>query len=192
MPMASLVSQAIGVRPTRDPNVKLGIQRTGTRTARKAPAHIEMRGGKAVYISDAPSAICLVGYVGGQLFSLEDCSVNFPAFGNSFAAVTVTAMDRKPIRSSSRILLTLVGKVENQEMVWNAQRTSVGSKWGHGPTVAEGIPATLSLAAGSRHLVWALDGAGKRLGQVPANVEGGRLTFTVGPQYRTLWYEIAD
>ena len=38
--------------------------------------------------------------------------------------------------------------------------------------------------------VWALDGSGKRRGQVEATLTGGRLTFAIGPDHRTLWYEI--
>ena len=99
-------------------------------------------------------------------------------------------MDRRPLAESRRLLLTLAGKVENQDMGWNAARTSVGNKWGHGPTVAEGIPAAVSLrTTGARH-VWALDSTGKRVGDVHAAWADGLLTFTVGPQFKTLWYEV--
>jgi hypothetical protein len=101
-------------------------------------------------------------------------------------------MDGQPVRESKRMLLTLVGKVENQGMVWNADRTSVGNQWGHGPTMAEGIPATVSVLAPVAH-VYALDGTGNRGPELtlttPANRAADR-QFTVGPQHKTLWYEI--
>jgi hypothetical protein len=137
------------------------------------------------YREISPSADVLVGDIGGQTVGLEGTSLTFPNFGDNFAAVTLTQMPNK-----SR-LLTMIGKVENQGMVWNAERTSIGDQWGHGPTMAEGIPATVTLKSdGPRH-VYALDGTGKRVTDVPVTFEGGNLKFTVGPQYKTLWYEIA-
>ena len=144
------------------------------------------------YLAVSPSAQSVTGYVGGQSVTLGRNTLTFPAFGNNFAATTLTAMDRKPLAESRRLLLTLVGKVENQDMGWNAGRTSVGNKWGHGPTVAEGIPATVTLKTNVARHVWALDGEGKRMGEVPATYANGSLTFTVGPQFKTLWYEIGE
>ncbi len=159
----------------------------------KATLQLQNTAGGAIYSSTFIAAQSLVGYVGGQTTTLGQNIFTFPAFGNNFAAGTLTAMDQKPVPQSRRLLLTLVGKVENQGMVWNAARTSVGDQWGHGPTLAEGIPATVTLRTdgGARH-VWALDGTGKRVGEVPAAYANGRLTFTVGPQFKTLWYEIGE
>ncbi len=160
----------------------------------------------AQYMAAGASAYCLAGYVGGTtadvnalLYRVKNrpnvdvtvASFTFPTFGNNFAAMTLTAMDQKPIPQSRRLLLTLVGKVENQGMGWNADRASVGDQWGHGPVMAEGVPATVSLKTdgGARH-VWALDSTGKRATEVPATYAKGVLTFTVGPQFKTLWYEV--
>jgi hypothetical protein len=38
--------------------------------------------------------------------------------------------------------------------------------------------------------VHALDTRGKRQGKVEARREGDRVTFRIGPEHRTLWYEI--
>ena len=142
------------------------------------------------YTAVSPSAQAVAGYVGGQAVTLGGNTMTFPAFGNNFAAVTLTAMDRKPTAQSQKMLLTLVGKVENQGMGWNSDRTSVGDQWGHGPTLAEGIPAAVSLKTNGPRTVWALDGTGKHSQRVPATYAGGSLTFTVGPKYRTVWYAV--
>lgn len=142
------------------------------------------------YQAISPNAATVVGYVGGQTVALGGSTLAFPKFGNNFAAVTLTPTDGKPLAASLRLLLTLVGKVENQGMVWNADRTSVGDQWGHGPTVAEGIPATVRLKTSLARRVWALDVTGKRVQEVPATYANGALTFTVGPKYKTLWYEV--
>lgn len=158
-----------------------------------SPSSIEVTGkaDTACYTAISPSTQSVIGFVGGQSITVGSSTFVFPSFGNNFAAMTLAAMDRKPLPTSDRLLLTLVGKVENQGMVWNAARTSVGDQWGHGPTLAEGIPATITLKTRTARHVYILDGTGKRAGDVPATFADGTLTFTVGPQYQTLWYEIA-
>ncbi len=194
MPVASLFTQALGIETTTNPTVhEAVVLRKESRMARlPSEARVEMRSGKALYTCNSPSTLSIVGFVGGEQVALPGSVITFPNFGNGFASVTLTTLDGAPIESSRRILFTLVGKVENQGMIWNAQRTSVGTNWGHGPTLAEGIPAVVALSVTRVVNVWALDGTGKRMSSVPAKNENGRLTFTVGPQYRTVWYELSQ
>ena len=143
-----------------------------------------------LYSANSPFSSAAAGYVGGQTVTLGANTLTFPKFGNNFAAMTLTAMDRKPTVQSLKLLLTLVGKVENQGMGWNADRTSVGDQWGQGPTLAEGIPAAVSLKTDGPRTVWALDGTGTHSQRVPAAYANGSLTFTAGPEYRTVWYAV--
>ncbi|BDI33624.1 hypothetical protein CCAX7_56750 [Capsulimonas corticalis] len=146
----------------------------------------------AVYTAQSPQIQAFAGYVGHRSVGFGTLTLVCPSFGNNFASGVLAAMDGKPILQSRRMLLTLAGKVENQDMVWSADRTSVGNQWGHGPTIAEGIPATVTIKIASARRVWALDGTGKRAAPVPATYKKGELTFTAGPQYQTLWYEIGE
>jgi len=190
----AIFSRRLAVLLDRSPNPAGVI--LAVRAPRSAPdgprsVFVDKAAAGSRYTALSPFAQSVVGYIGGQTVTLGANALAFPAFGNDFAAVTLTAMDRRPLAESRRLLLTLVGKVENQDMGWNAARTSVGDKWGHGPTVAEGIPAAVTLRTGGARHVWALDGTGKRVGAVPATWADGLLTFTVGPQFKTLWYEVA-
>ncbi len=144
-----------------------------------------------IYSVNAPEAKSLVGLVGGQTFALDNITVTFPKFGDNFAAMTLTAMDKLPFAKSKSVLLTLVGKVENQEMGWNKDRTSVGNQWGHGPVIAEGIPCKVSLPGKIGYKVYALNASGKRDHQVISVITAGMIVFTVSPTDRTLWYEIS-
>ncbi len=150
-----------------------------------------------LYVADSPGAVAVVGFVGGQTVKTQAATFTFPKFGDNFAAVTLTPLDGRPVAQSHHLLLTLIGKVENEGMHWNAARTSVGDQWGHAPTMAEGIPATVSLTPDpdSHEHIYPLDGTGRRTGEVPClSIDGGAVInppfFTVGPQYKTVWYEI--
>ena len=59
---------------------------------------------------------------------------------------------------------------------------------GHAPSLVEGIAAKITLpVSGKKMKVWALDERGQRRDEIP--LTGG--TLEIGPQYRTLWYEVA-
>lgn len=64
--------------------------------------------------------------------------------------------------------------------------------WGSGPMLTEGIPATLKLASKARRTrCWALDERGKRCAKVPVKkAEDGKAIIEIGPEYKTVWYEI--
>ena len=153
----------------------------------------------AQYVAESPDSLTIVGFVGGQTVTTKAATFTFPAFGNNFAAVTLTPLDRKPLAQSHHLLLTLVGKVENQDMHWNAAHTSVGNQWGHAPTMAEGIPAHVHVSGQVGLRMYALDANGRRAKEVPnassivingGTVLGSPSDFNVGPQYQTVWYEI--
>ncbi len=146
--------------------------------------------GQSRYTAIGDGAVVATGYLGGQTVDLGPASFSFPVFGNNFAAMTLAAIDGKPLAKSDRLLLTIVGKGENLEMGWNADRTSVGRSWGHGPVQAEGIPATLVVRNPGVKSAWALDPTGARKAAVPVSVAGGTATVTIGPSYETVWYEL--
>ena len=87
------------------------------------------------------------------------------------------------------MLLAAVGSADNENMSWNAARTSVGNNWGDGPTRVNGIAAEVALPfrVSSVH---SLDGRGQRQAALPVKVDGNTAQFTIGPEHRTLWYEI--
>ena len=109
----------------------------------------------------------------------------------NFAALTLNAVDGRPIEQSHTLLLTALANVENKGMMWNASHTSVGDQWGTGPTQAEGIAATILLTTEAKKAtVYALDATGKRVREVDCTLQNGSLRFTIDPQYQTAWYEI--
>jgi hypothetical protein len=144
------------------------------------------------FIAEGAGAVTGAGYVGGQTIRSGAVALTFPEFGNNFAAYAVNALDGKPLTQSTRLLLTLVGKAENADMVWDAKRTTVSNHWGHGPVLAEGIPAAVMIANKSVRRVWVLDTRGGRVKEIPVTLSGGAATFTVGPEYGTIWYELAE
>ena len=110
----------------------------------------------------------------------------------NWAAITLTLVDGDSFAGTGRCLITATGYTENTAMGWkNDQKATVGNDWGKSPSLIEGIPATITLpvAAGRVH-AWSLDERGQRAQSVPVHNNNGLAVLYLGPQYRTLWYEV--
>jgi hypothetical protein len=144
-----------------------------------------------LYTVDAPAAKAVVGRCTGKTTRLEGAEFEVKANPRGFAVLTLNAADGQPLARSARLLLTAAGNVENTGMGWNADHTSVGTQWGRAPTVCEGIAGNVVLTTAAKTArVYALSGAGARAEVVPASLQGGQLSFDIGPRFNTLWYEI--
>ena len=129
-----------------------------------------------------------VGFTDARALDLGSVSIRTV---QGWSAIALAQMDDAPLGGSGRALLVAAGYVANTGMVWkNAEQNSL-SDWGRAPTLVEGVPAEVAIDVGDRALsVWALDERGLRHSPVPVRVEGGRAVFSIGPEHRTLWYEL--
>jgi len=147
---------------------------------------------QALFTVNSPGAKAVAGYLGGRTANLSGVQCEMAPTQRNFVSLTLTSMDGKPIQRSGTLLLTLVDKVENTGLQWNADRTFAANAWTTGPTVAQTVKATIALPTAARKAqVWALDATGKRVTLVPSTLSRGQLRFGADPKYRALWYEIA-
>ena len=158
----------------------------------KGPLKWKAEGTDAPYfLADSPSSKAMLGFLGGTTAQTDGWRIQMATTPRNFAAFTLSALDGKPMEQSKALLLIAVGSVENLGMGWNADRTSVGDKWGTGPTQAEGVHGVVSIRTlATSGTVYALDGTGKRRGKVESKIANGLLTFAIGPESKTIWYEI--
>lgn len=133
-----------------------------------------------------------VGFVGGHRTTGGDAATfEFPLQGNGFAAAVLSALDGKPLATSSRALLTIANRAENPGMAWNRDRTSVGEGWGKGPVQAEGVECVMTVRTKTLRVAWALDPKGRRKLKLPTTYRDGTLVVRAHPKYKTLWYELS-
>jgi hypothetical protein len=171
------------------------LRRQVTGPVGPAGAFVARHARGVTYTVDAQGAKVLTGFIGGDRFALSGITFAFPDFGRNaegFGALTLVDLDGRDLMTTRRALLTLVGGAENSGMGWNEERTSVGDQWGDGPVVAEGIPCVISIPTARALRVFPLDASGKRGPPLAVTRKEERLTFRVGPESKTLWYEIAD
>ncbi len=143
-----------------------------------------------VLVAATERAAVATGFLGGATIEAGALRVVCPRFGRDFATVAVVSLNDQPLATAPRVLVTIVARAENQGIKWNATRTSTGGDWGHGPTIAERVPATITLAGMAGRKVYALAPDGTRTRQVKTKSAAGALTFTVSPKDRALHYEL--
>jgi hypothetical protein len=179
-----------GAAYARRVGVRMG---KGQVTLDKAPSplsYVNTDPKTAQFTADTPAAKAVVGFVAGRTVAVGDASFTFGEMPNGFASLTLVSLDEKPLANSSKALLTVADRVENTDMQWNAAHNSVNDHWGHGPAVADGVPVTVALKCDGPRKVSALDATGAVRGSVASKYENGELTFSAGPEHKTLWYVI--
>ncbi|HZL45513.1 MAG TPA: hypothetical protein VFC28_04740 [Opitutaceae bacterium] len=170
------------------------------------PSHVEHHGESRVtavrmvqtkrgpaYLAAVAPAAAIVGYIGGSSLTAGDLAVVCGDFGLNFAAIGAVALDERPLSVSTRVLVTLAARAENQGTKWNAARTSVGDAWGKGgPPIAERVPAIVRLKTSGPRRVTALAPDGSAAGEIAATWTDGWLSFSTREGPATLHYEIHD
>ena len=145
-------------------------------------------------VINTPRTVGVWGLVGRQSVDCDSWHFGFGQIERDYAVAIATSRDGQTLLKSRSILLTVVSNGENQDMGWNADRTSVGTKWGHGPTVVNGVPLALTIPASqTARRLYALDSRGRRVQEISARpAPNDRITFNLGPQWKTLFYEFSD
>jgi len=142
----------------------------------------------AVYKVNAPAVKAAVGYLGGKNIELGSVSINMDTTAFNWAAITIAALDGKPVEESSKVLITVAGRVENTDWKWDENFTTLGGDWGKAPAMAEGIPAKIVFRDMDKFSVYALDPTGKETIEVGSYKKGRERVVNIGAQYKTLWY----
>jgi hypothetical protein len=83
-----------------------------------------------------------VGWVGGKTVATADAEFRIKT---PFCAVSLVALDSRPLATSTRILLVAAARCANTSMQWNSERTSIGDKWGVPPLMVEAVEGEVAL-----------------------------------------------
>jgi len=107
-----------------------------------------------------------------------------------FCAITLSALDEKPIAAAERLLLTAGTRAAYVDMKWNAKRTSLES-WGQKPMSIAPVTGAVTLRGltGAKSIeAQPLDAVGRPLGAaIPATKSGDGWSLAIGNP-ATTWY----
>jgi len=136
---------------------------------------------------DTPRSKGVIGFAERRTYDLGGIGIEFGALKQGFGIIQLTVLEGADFSSAKRILVTAVATAENTGMEWkDVKRDSVGSQWGHSPSLVEGVPAKIRFLPGQKWKAWPLDERGRRR-EAMALQEN---TLEIGPESKTLWYEL--
>lgn len=115
----------------------------------------------------------------GQTVQTSTGGVSFRNEGSD-ATVWVSALDRKPIRSSQRLLVTHLTDLQNTDIRYAEPARQILLAWGKLPHLVRAGMAEvkIKLTSPQKYRVYALSTSGQRIADIPAEVEGNTLKFT--------------
>lgn len=143
-----------------------------------------------VFTIDTPRSKAALGFTDGRRLELGAVTITPGPTRQGWSAIAITQMEGSAIGATGRALLVAGGDLENTGQVWKSPTRDSVSSWGSAPVTIEGIPAEIALATEADVTVWALNETGQRRAEVPVRREASRATFAIGPEHRTLWYEV--
>jgi hypothetical protein len=136
---------------------------------------------------DTPRSKAVIGFAERRSYDLGGIGIRFGALKQGFGILQLTVLEGADFPSARRILVTAVATAENTGMQWkDVNRDSVGSHWGRAPSLVEGVSAKIRLLPGGKWKAWALDERGQRREETSLHEN----TLEIGPEYKTLWYEL--
>jgi hypothetical protein len=139
---------------------------------------------------DSPNTKVFYGFLGKEGdIRLNDVKINVKT---DFATVAISTLTDEPVRSSSNMLLTAVGRADNTDSRYNKEHTKQLDV-GHGPVQVEIIEARIEIETNKSNLrVLAINPQGFITGYIPSEYKDGIFSFEIGKEYQSMYYLIQD
>ena len=154
---------------------------------------------KGVWTVNTRNTKVFSGFPAGRTFDLGGVRIKVGETSIGWATVSLVSHDATGFGEDgrpARILLAATSLSLNAGVKFTEHEENkiscYGADWGHSPVVNEGVPASVTLPAdASRVRCRALDEHGEPKAEVPVSADAaGRAVVLIGPEYRTVWYEI--
>lgn len=125
----------------------------------------------------------VTGFVGGEKFSFDDLNMEIKT---PYAALIVTSLTDKPIKSSSRLLVTAVARARNDKSSSNQNK---GNKYNSGIFV-EPVDGIIFFKEKFSCKIYSLSPSGERKDVIPIIQNQNSMSVKFDGNYRSMHYEI--
>lgn len=146
------------------------------------------------YTVDTVRSKLFTGFVRGRRFSLGNVTLQIGPTRLDWATISMTAIDGKGFDQPGRILIAATGVVQNRDadlQRLDGNKATLQNHWGSEPVLCEGIPAKITLPIKARQVqCYPLDELGNRREAIPVTQVDDRAQIEIGPECRTVWYEV--
>jgi hypothetical protein len=150
--------------------------------------------GAGYFTADTPRTKLFTGFVAGRTFDLGPVKLRIGQTRLDWATVSMVAIDGKGFDKPGRILIAATGWEQNSDAKLESlggSRVTLRDRWGREPILCEGVPAAILLPVEpDRVTFYPLDESGNRRPSAPVAGRDGKTLLTLGPQHKTVWYEV--
>jgi len=168
---------------------------------------------RGVLIINTSRSIAVLGYISNKTYRFGTITIKpGNTLLNGWGSIAIHVIEGNDFRDWKRLLIIAIGYTTNTGMVIYEYDTkkllfittssliniheylgkiTCNRKWGHAPTLTEGIPAQILIQTSTSIKAWALDNIGKRSQPLSVHSRDHYKMINIGPQYRTIWYEIS-
>ncbi|MDR7435875.1 MAG: hypothetical protein QN189_12225 [Armatimonadota bacterium] len=133
---------------------------------------------------DTPRTQGAVGFLSRTPIHLGDVQIR----SATDAAIVLTSLDGRPLAQSKRMLLTAVARQMNTGQRWREDERGLAD-WGTGPVLLQPVRATITLQGTLGLRVFALNGRGERVTEVPVTCSGTWCSFSINTLDK-VWFEL--
>ncbi|MBE0656023.1 MAG: hypothetical protein IH594_19645 [Bacteroidales bacterium] len=139
---------------------------------------------------DTPDTKAVYGFVGKEgLINLSGFKVSVKT---DFATVAISTLTDEPIKSSTNMLLTTIGRADNTNSRYNDDHTKQ-LDIGHGPILIEIIEAAFEIETDKKNLqVVSINPQGLTIGEIPSEYKDGIFRFETGKVHQSMYYLIQE
>jgi hypothetical protein len=150
--------------------------------------------GAGYFTVDSPRTKLFTGFVRGRKFDLGGVELKIGATRLDWVTLSLVCRDGAGFDQPGRILVAATGLAQNQGAKLqhlDDERITLGDQWGSAPELCEAVAAEIVLpVAADRVRFYPLDESGQRRAASPVEASGGKTLLRLGPQHRTVWYEV--
>ncbi len=139
---------------------------------------------------DTPYTKAVYGFLGKEgALSLTNLKINVKT---DFATIAISSLSAEPIKNSTNMLLTAVGRADNTNSKYNIDHNQQ-LEVGHGPIQVEIIEAVIEIETDKRNLrVLAINPQGFIIGYIPSQYKDGVFRFEIGKEFQSMYYLIQN
>ena len=139
---------------------------------------------------DTPYTLFLAGWAEEKPVTTADATVELRS---KYAAIAVSSATKEPIVRSSRLLVTLMGRVHPTGMTWADSWRREPASYGRPPLLMEPVAATVTWKRRTPFRAFALDASGRRSKPVEVrSAAGGRRVDLDGRDGTNHWELVAE
>jgi hypothetical protein len=171
---------------------KIGDKRSDMESIVSDTAQLRKHSKQNLLFVDTPKSQSVSGRVCDIAASEDELSALKIASPMTWASISLTSIDGKPVAESKRMLLTAVANATNKTAKVDASAGLINDM-GKAPVLAEPVEAKLTLPKAVAGLkVYALDTlTGARREEVKSSRSGDVFAFEIGASAKTIYYELA-